>query len=268
MKKYYFLSGLPRSGNTLLSAILNQNPDFYVSPLSPMPEILYRNVSILEDETFIANSTFVPMQEKVIKNLFDLFYSDIKEPIVFDRSKWWSLEPNFNILKDHIDPDVKILFTVRSIVDILASLVKLNLHTHRQEMFENQPHNMKYLSYDDALCDFLMRSDLNIAKILASLKFALDSKYSKNYHIIDYDDLMSNPQQTMSNVYKFLEQPEFEHDFNNIFKREVDDDAALNLPANLHEVKKVLKKSSNDAKSILSEYTYNKYINEDFWRNK
>ena len=36
MKSIYFLGGLPRSGNTLLSALLNQNPDIYVSPLSPL----------------------------------------------------------------------------------------------------------------------------------------------------------------------------------------------------------------------------------------
>jgi sulfotransferase len=29
MKSYYFIFGLPRSGSTLLSAILRQNPDFY-----------------------------------------------------------------------------------------------------------------------------------------------------------------------------------------------------------------------------------------------
>jgi sulfotransferase len=29
MKSYYFISGLPRSGSTLLSGILKQNPEFY-----------------------------------------------------------------------------------------------------------------------------------------------------------------------------------------------------------------------------------------------
>ncbi len=28
MQQYYFISGLPRSGSTLLGAILNQNPRF------------------------------------------------------------------------------------------------------------------------------------------------------------------------------------------------------------------------------------------------
>ena len=35
-KKYYFMGGLPRSGSTLLSSILNQNPRFYSGPSSPV----------------------------------------------------------------------------------------------------------------------------------------------------------------------------------------------------------------------------------------
>ena len=35
-KKFYFMAGLPRSGSTLLSAILNQNPVFYSGPASPV----------------------------------------------------------------------------------------------------------------------------------------------------------------------------------------------------------------------------------------
>ena len=41
MKTYHLLAGLPRSGNTLLSAILNQNPDIYSSPLSPITGMLW-----------------------------------------------------------------------------------------------------------------------------------------------------------------------------------------------------------------------------------
>ncbi|NBR76993.1 MAG: hypothetical protein EBT73_06670 [Actinobacteria bacterium] len=29
MKEFFFISGLPRSGSTLLSGILRQNPEFY-----------------------------------------------------------------------------------------------------------------------------------------------------------------------------------------------------------------------------------------------
>ena len=35
-KTFYFMAGLPRSGSTLLSSILNQNPRFYSGPSSPV----------------------------------------------------------------------------------------------------------------------------------------------------------------------------------------------------------------------------------------
>tara|TARA_B100001094_G_C18131979_1_gene772800 strand:- start:403 stop:528 length:126 start_codon:yes stop_codon:yes gene_type:complete len=41
MKKIFFISGLPRSGNTLLSSLLNQNPDITVSGQSIIPEIFF-----------------------------------------------------------------------------------------------------------------------------------------------------------------------------------------------------------------------------------
>ena len=40
-KQYYFLSGIPRSGNTLLSSILNQNKKIASTPNSLISEILY-----------------------------------------------------------------------------------------------------------------------------------------------------------------------------------------------------------------------------------
>ena len=40
--KYFFVTGLPRAGNTLLSSLLNQNPDITATANSVVPEILYR----------------------------------------------------------------------------------------------------------------------------------------------------------------------------------------------------------------------------------
>ena len=35
-KQFYFMAGLPRSGSTMLSAILNQNSKIYSGPSSPI----------------------------------------------------------------------------------------------------------------------------------------------------------------------------------------------------------------------------------------
>ena len=40
MKTLYFLGGFPRSGSTLLGSLLNQHPDIYVSPTSPLGDVV------------------------------------------------------------------------------------------------------------------------------------------------------------------------------------------------------------------------------------
>ena len=40
MKKLYFLSGLPRSGSTVLAGILNQHPDVHASSTSGLLDML------------------------------------------------------------------------------------------------------------------------------------------------------------------------------------------------------------------------------------
>ena len=54
-KTYYFMSGLPRSGSTLLSAILNQNPRFYSGPSSPVVSTMITlEQSLSNDELYLA----------------------------------------------------------------------------------------------------------------------------------------------------------------------------------------------------------------------
>ena len=47
MKDYYFISGLPRSGSTLLSAILKQNSEFYADIGSPLLRIVENTIEFI-----------------------------------------------------------------------------------------------------------------------------------------------------------------------------------------------------------------------------
>ena len=58
-KRFYFMAGLPRSGSTLLSSILNQNPKFYSGPSSPVLSTMYAIENHLtNDELFDIDKIF------------------------------------------------------------------------------------------------------------------------------------------------------------------------------------------------------------------
>ena len=49
-KKYHFITGLPRSGSTLLTSILNQNPRFHSSITDPLATFVKGMLDTLQNE--------------------------------------------------------------------------------------------------------------------------------------------------------------------------------------------------------------------------
>ena len=54
MKEYYFLTGLPRSGNTLLGSLINQNPNVKLTANTIITDILYQ-LHLLKDYQIYKN---------------------------------------------------------------------------------------------------------------------------------------------------------------------------------------------------------------------
>ena len=124
MKKYYFLAGFPRSGNTVLSSILNQNPKIYCSPLSPISDILWNyDQSLQHSENLKIN--FNSNVIDIGKNILTEYYKDINKEIIIDREKGWAAVGNLQMIKKYINKNPKIIFTVRPVIEILTSFITL-----------------------------------------------------------------------------------------------------------------------------------------------
>ena len=85
MKKYYFIAGMPRSGSTLLSAILDQNPKIHAGPASPvLSSMITLHSHMTSSEYYVA----YPKEDQMLKAvgaIMDNFYSDIDKPIIIDK---------------------------------------------------------------------------------------------------------------------------------------------------------------------------------------
>jgi sulfotransferase len=264
-KTYYFLAGLPRSGNTLLSSILNQNPNIYSSPLSPASELMWNYKSSYYVESINRNKENKLRAETSLSSFMDNFYKDVKEPIVLDREKSWGTPANLGLIKKYITPTPKIIFTVRDILDIIASFVKLNANYIKINAADSGKFHLNYRSENDSIAEHLMSDYGDIDKALLSLASAFLPENKGMFHIVEYNNLVLKPEETMSGIYKFLELPEYEHNFKKIEKVEVDDDESIGLPKNLHEIRKSISKSTTST-DILSDYIKHKYSNMEFWR--
>jgi len=266
-KTYHFLSGLPRSGNTLLSALLNQNPNVYSSPLSPLPE-LYLQLKIVgtENENTQRNVENKIRTKNVQNNLIDVFYKDVNKPVIVDRNKAWGSPVHLELIKSSINPKPKIIFTVRSVLDILASFVNLSPKHYMDEYLNQKNYMSYYRDNKDGFAEYLMKSNGNIDFSLCCLANALKKENKDMFHIVEYNDLVNNTQKTMNVIYDFLEIEPFVNNLIDIKKLENDVDEPLGFPVNMHEVKKEITVSQTNAKEVLSPYIYHKYSGMDFWR--
>lgn len=265
-KTYHFLSGLPRSGNTLLSAILNQNPDIYSSPLSPLPSLMWNFIDECDRmDNINRNEENFFKSEKLLNSFFDTFYQDCKKPIIIDREKAWGTPANLNLLKRYVTPTPKIIITVRDILEIIASFVSMDADYLKNNTENSGAFINNYRSSKDAVAEFLMKPNGDIDKAMLSLASAFYPENKGIFHIVEYNDLVLKPEETMSGIYKFLELPNYEHNFSNIKKVELDNDVDLGYPENLHSIKKSLSKSKTST-DILSDYIKHKYSNMEFWR--
>ena len=76
MRKFFFISGLPRSGNTLLSSLLNQNPDITVSGQSIIAEIFFR-IEEIKNTQWYKNFPNESGIENVSKNIFNNYLNKL-----------------------------------------------------------------------------------------------------------------------------------------------------------------------------------------------
>jgi len=265
-KTYHFLSGLPRSGNTLLSSLLNQNPTIYSSPISPVAGYMWNWYDESHGKEQIHRNIENSLRsENVLKNFLNNFYADVNTPIVIDREKLWGIPLYLDLIKKFLTPNPKIIFTVRDINEILASYLNIMHPILEKEVKESAYFTPAYMEINDAICEFVMAPTRTLDKCLWALASAFYPENKGIFHIVEYNDLVTNPQDTLDKVYTFLELPSYKHDFLNIQKIEMDDDANLGLPANMHEVRPTLSSSKTDT-SILSPYIRHKYSNMEFWR--
>jgi hypothetical protein len=267
------MAGLPRSGNTLISSILNQNPDIIVTPYSFMIESFYIfNEKFRYYEASKINHSYDFLIDNFLSNMLQVFYEPLQCKYVIDRCPDWGTKYNLNMLKKFVSEDVKLLCPVRNILEILASFIakihenEYNNYIDMQLIDDQIP---IYRTMDDARCDQLMKPGGHIDSALHTLSQSKLPENKNNFHLIEYDNLIKNPKKEIKKIYEFLQIKYYDgHYYDNIkqytFLGSRYNDSFLGL--NLHEINGSIKKTAKPYQKILSKYIIEKYKNSETWK--
>jgi len=259
-KEYYFISGLPRSGSTLLSAILRQNPDFYADISSPVQGMLTSAIGHMSTTEASPNITD-HQRESVLKGMVDGYYSDVERSVIFDSNRGWTSQTN---LLKAMYPYTRIICCVRDINWILDSFEKIS---------NKNPYHINALTDEESSPCVHTRShammDINKGGTVIKPWYWLQEGLLANPSMIllvEYNDLTQKPEETMRRVYDFIGKDYYEnHDFENVEYSNDPFDLKISTP-DLHTVSGRVE--YRERETILPQQILDKYSGYEFWRQE
>ena len=249
MKKLKFLVGIPRSGSTLLTSLLNQRPDTYASNTSNLADMLQAFNHLWEtNTTSVTAQTDGLKREECIEVLKQYRYGKIDCPVIFDKSRGW---PDLKVmdLMRRTQGEVKIVATVRPINECIASVYRLVRST---EDIHGKEITIKRLSK-------------HIIDSYKHLRIGYET-CPDSFLLIEYGDLIHKTQIQMDRVSDFIGVEKFTHDLNNV-PPSTEEDKIWGIK-DLHYIRPVVDQHKYSPRELLGDELWEHYSGGEFWNDK
>ena len=205
-RKLFFLVAQPRSGNTLFASIMNQNKDIAATANSLTLEIM-KDLFLLKKTDVFQNYPDHKSLNNVLDNVFNNYYQYWPQRIIIDRGPVMT-KGNFELMQKHFKHGFKCIVILRNLIDVLASYMQW--YTKNPDAFPNR-YNCKT---DEEKLMMIMNSKVAVAKDREAIKNSFN--YHGICHYVRYDDMVSNPEQEFRKIYNFIDEPYFNHYFDNL----------------------------------------------------
>lgn len=263
-KTYHFMAGLPRSGSTVLAALLNQHPQIYASPQTDLINLIYELQSKMPDYESYKAGLLRDGYDSVLHGLPDLLYSQIDKPVIIDKNRGWGTPYNWDNLSPYVNVNGKVILTLRPILEVLASFSKVMNKSEKitgvAPFYEPDFWASSYRSKSDAQMERLMMTNGEIERAIFSIANLLKHHRDRVY-VVWFDDLFSFPQETLSQIYSFLELDDYKNNFNLIKEADSHNDLQAYGISGLHDIGSKLLKPTTKPEDYLSDYVIQKYGN-------
>lgn len=243
MKSLHFLSGLPRSGSTVLTKLLNQNPKIFASSTSPFLDYLlpaaYQLHNIKENHSA---GHYVDVQ-RILATAAFAFY-DTQKTHIIDKNRGWIT--NYEAIDKELQQNPKIVVTLRPIEEVVASFYKILNHTNN---CSETPEQIFLGRVKDVYLELLNKAYLR-DKIC----------------IVAYQQILQDPHNTLKRVETFIGADHHAYDINNIIDDDPENDEKWGIPE-LHKIRPRLENQALDPTYIFTktELNFFKQLTEDLY---
>jgi len=255
----HFISGLPRSGSTLLASLLRQNPRVtsgMTSPVGHLVNAMLRETSMRhEDAVFIDDD----LRKRLIMAMFDAYYADATpDSLIFDTNRAWTSKLH---LLTRLFPKAKVIACVRSpalIVDSIETLIRANAF-ELSGIFGFEAGGTVY-----SRAEGLTGPGGMLGFAVNGLREAVYGPHADRLMLVRYESLIADPVGVLGRIYDFIGEPPAEHDPNDIPPSYdmVEFDRKLGTPG-LHDVGRKIRPRGR--KTVLPPDIFNRHDAGAFW---
>ena len=197
-KQYYFLSGLPRTGSTILASILNQHQRIHASATSALLDLLVAQAQAVQ-----MNRQFYEIPETVeielYHGMFKSYYKHIDKPIIFDKHRAW---PNLIKALSKMNVDAKIICTNRPIAEIITSYITLINKNPSSPNFIDElitSRRLEINTYNRAMTIWNDYVKIPYGVLTEAIKIN-----RKNLLFVNYEDIVNNPSKVLEHIGIFF----------------------------------------------------------------
>ncbi|WP_059014803.1 sulfotransferase [Mycobacterium sp. M26] len=258
MEAIHFISGLPRSGSTLLAALLRQNPRFQAGmsgPLAGLFDALLARMSARNEYSVFLDDA---KRERILRGLFSSFYADAEADVVFDTNRAWCARMPAIA---QLFPEARVIACVREvswIVDSIERLVQRNVFSP-SSIFNYSPGGTVYTRANGVVA-----ADGMVGAPYDALKQACYGEQADRLLLVQYETLTTDPAKTMRAIYEFVGEPYFDHDFDHVEYDVTEFDSRAGTPG-LHTVRGIVE--AQPRKTLLPPDLFGRFASDAFWRD-
>ncbi len=176
------------------------------------------------------------------------YFAEIDKPVIIDKSRGWLAY--IEMVEALLEQQAKVIVTVRPVKDILASFEKLHRETSKVRQPPGEAENYIQFQTIKGRCDYWMRDDQPVGLALNRLEDAFRRGMKNRIHLVPFNELTEQPDTVMKELYRFIGEDYFKHDFNNVEQVTQEDDE-IHGYLNLHKIRKKVEPVPSRAVDIL-----------------
>lgn len=249
-KQMVFLSGLPRTGSTLLNSILYQNPRIHTEGQSALPQLMWDmhtscNYSLTSASHLLRANHREDTGDELLRSIPKIYYRNVDRPIVVDKSILWCVPGNYWMITEWINPDPRVIVLVRPVEEIYRSIRNLNPDDPRLQeeiLFKEQTPPLMWP--------------------LEGVRYARENN-NGNFLFINYHDLVDDTTNVLHKIYDFCGWKKFKHTLDNISSSNTEDDLVHGFPG-MHDIRSEISRREVRYELTPRELDMCLYLNEEY----